>query len=294
MLFKFTSNFRLKKILSWILLSFIVNGCAPLVPDNYLGPTTIQTSQKVNGKWLKPRLIPISVSMLNSPKGQELLEPAMRPQPYKIGPFDNLNIVVWGHPEISTIPTSPSALPNIAETDVGFLNSGSQSPPILVQTDGTIFFPYVGHLKVSGHTINEIQNDITSRLIKYIRNPQVAVQISKYRNRNMYVLGEVRAPGMQPITDKPLTLMEAISAAGGINASTADPTHIYLVRGSYQQPDVFWLNARSPQALLIAERFPIQENDIVYVSAATLNSWNAFVGQVLPNFSTYYTLKGLS
>src|SRR3990167_9342577 len=110
----------------------------------------------------------------------------------------------------------------------------------------------------------------------------------------MYVLGEVNGPGMQPITDRPLTLMEAISAAGGIKTSSADPTHIYLVRGAYQQPDVFWLNAQSPQALLIAERFPLQENDIVYVSAASLNSWNAFVGQVLPNFSTYYTIKGLS
>ena len=88
--------------------------------------------------------------------------------------------------------------------------------------------------------------------------------------------------------------MEAISNAGDINTRHADPTHIYLVRGSYLQPDVFWLNAQSPQSLLIAEQFPLQENDIVYVSAATLNSWNSFTAQVLPNFTTYYTIKGLS
>ena len=86
------SNLRLKKISACVLLSFVLNGCAPLVPDNYLTPGTIQTPQKVNGEWLTPRLIPISAKMLDTPEGHELLEPAMKPLPYKIGPFDNLNI----------------------------------------------------------------------------------------------------------------------------------------------------------------------------------------------------------
>jgi polysaccharide export outer membrane protein len=288
------SNLCLKKISACVLLPLILNGCAPLVPDNYLTPGTVQTSQKINGKWLQPRLIPITAKMLTTPEGRELLEPAMRPQPYQVGAFDLLTVIVWGHPEISTIYTSPSALPDVNSTQALTLNLQSSNTPILVQSDGSIFFPYVGHLKVAGLTINQIQNQITQRLSRYIRQPQITVEVAKFRNRNAYVLGEVRSPGMQPMTDKPLTLMEAISAAGGINTSTADPTHIYLVRGSYQKPDVFWLNAHSPQALLMAEQFPLQENDIVYVSAASLNAWNSFINQILPNFSTYYTIKGLS
>ncbi|EKD71173.1 MAG: hypothetical protein ACD_46C00262G0022 [uncultured bacterium] len=99
---------------------------------------------------------------------------------------------------------------------------------------------------------------------------------------------------MQSLTDKPLSIMEALSSAGGINSGSADPSHIYIVRGSFQQPDVFWLDARTPQSLLIAERFPLQENDIVYVSAATLSPWNNFINQVLPSFSTYFTIKALA
>lgn len=270
-----------------------MSGCAPLVPDNFLSPTTVQTSQKINNQWVRPRIIPVSVKMLNSPEGRELLVPAMKPQPYRVGAFDNLNIIVWGHPEISTITTGSLPSINAFSLEGNTISSAASNPPILVQSDGTIFYPYVGHLKVEDLTINEIQDVITKRLSAYIRNPQVTVQVAKYR-RNVYVLGEVKAPGMQSLTDKPFSVMEAISNAGGISTGSADPSHIYLIRGSYQQPDVFWINLQSPQALLIAEKFPLQENDIVYVSAAIFNSWNSFVGTIFPTFTTYWTIKGLS
>lgn len=285
--------FRFKKIVLCALFPLTLTGCAPFVPDNYLSPGTIRMPIKqANGQWKQLKIVPISVAMLNTEEGQTLLRPELDPQPYRIGAFDNLNIIVWGHPEISTVASSTASLGSGGITP-GSISSTS-NPPVIVQTNGEIFYPYVGHLYVTGLTIDETQNKITHKLSAYIRNPQVTVQVAKYRNRNTYVLGEVKAPGMQPLTDKPLTLMEAISNAGGINPGSADPTHIYLIRGSYTEPQIFVLNTQSPQSLMIAEKFPMQENDIVYVSAATLNSWNNFIGTVLPNFSTYYTIKGLS
>ena len=266
-------------------------GCAPLIPGNYLNPTVIRTQQKIDGKFVQPQLVPINTDMLNTEQGRKLLQPAMTPEPYRIGPYDALNIIVWGHPDISTVSTAPIVNANGNFTSLSSMSS-SANPTISVETDGTIFYPYVGHLKVGGLTIKQAQDSISHRLSKYVLNPQVTVQVAKYRNRNIYVLGEVKNPGMQPLTDKPRSLMEAITNAGDINTGSADPTHIYLVRGSYQRPLIFWLNATSTQSLLIAERFPLQENDIVYVSAAILNPWNNFIGLVLPNFSTYYSIKG--
>lgn len=270
----------------------MITGCSPLIPDNFLSPSTINSPERVCGHWIKPRLIQITPNMLDTREGQCLLKPILCPQPYKIGPFDSLDIIVWGHPEISTIATSSAALPG-GGTAVQTAGSGGNPSPI-VQPNGKIFFPYIGYLYVSGLTIEEGQDLIAHRLSLYIRNPQVSVQVSKFRNSNIYVLGEVGLPGMIPITDKPLSLMEAISKAGGIKTTTADPTHIYIIRGCYRRPDIFSFNGQSPQTLMIAEKFPLQENDIVYIPAATLSSFTTLVNTILPTFATYYTIKGLS
>lgn len=287
-------------------------GCSPIVPSNYLGPSTIQSSEKIYGHWIKPNFIPINPEMLTSSVGKNLLVRYLRPRPYCIGSFDSLSIIVWGHPDISTagsiqlpsdaavtLSSSPQASgisSILSRSSASLANTGSVSTSggVDVQTDGTIFYPYVGKLKVAGLTMEQAQIKIAQRLSRYIRNPQVTVQVAKYRNRNIYVLGEVVSPGIQPLTNKPLTLMEAISNAGGINTNTADPTHIYLIRGTYQQPDIFWLKAATPQSLMIAEHFPLEENDIVYVSAATLAGVNNFFNQILPPFSTYITIKALA
>lgn len=294
LLFSKTTNYLTYSLI----LSSMLSGCAPLVPDNYLSPNTMRTPQKVNGKWVSPRIIPVNVQMLHTVEGQELLAPALQPKPYRIGTYDHLNIIVWGHPELSTLATAPAPTVN-ASTGAntlmtGVTNNSSNNPVISVQIDGTIFFPYVGRLKVEGLTLDETQEAITARLSRYVKNPQVTVQVSKFRNRNAFVLGEVKAPGMQPLTDKPLSLMEAISSAGGIDTNSADPSHIYLIRGSFEKPDIYLLNGQTPQSLMIAQQFPLQENDIVYVSAAVFNSWNHFVSTVFPTFTTYYTIKGLA
>lgn len=294
--FRMSIQFSLKKIFAYFILSFFLSGCAPFVPDNYLSPTTIGLPHLINGQIKETQVIPISGTMLNTLEGQRLLKSAMQPKLYRIGPFDNLDIIVWGHPEISTVASSAMPMPGATVTvaSSSLAVSGTGNPPVIVQSDGNIFYPYVGHLQVSGLTLDEAQSAITKRLSVYIRNPQVTVQVAKFRNRDVYVLGEVKNPGMQALTDKPLNLMEAISNAGGINPATADPTHIYIVRGTYQSFQIFSLNAHSAQALLIAEQFPLQENDIVYVSPAMLNAWNNFVNTVLPTFTQYYAIKGLA
>src|SRR3990167_3610680 len=120
---------------------------------------------------------------MDTPEGQRLLKPALKPQPYRIGPYDNLDIIVWGHPEISTISSSTMPVPGSGNLpSVG----GSNNPPVVGQSNGESDYPDVGHLHLSGLTIYEIQSKITHRLAHYIRNPQVTVQVSKFRNRRVY------------------------------------------------------------------------------------------------------------
>ncbi len=98
-----------------------------------------------------------------------------------------------------------------------------------VHNDGTIFYPYVGIIKVAGLKVTEIRDMVTDRLSKYIEDPQVDVSVAAFRHKKIYITGEVEDPGLYPVTNVPTRLIDAMGEAGGLT-SQADWSSVVLTR----------------------------------------------------------------
>jgi len=193
---------------------------------------------------------------------------------YKIGVQDVLMVRVWGDAGLSTVIETKGA--------------DKKADGLVVQNNGTIFYPYVGNIKVEGKSVEEIRVLLTEKLSKYITDPQISVGVSEYRSKRVHIMGEVRKPGTYPITDTPMSILDAMML-GGINNSTADTEQIFVIRrvstdnGAVAKPMIYRFNGGSADTMLLAGQFYLNTNDVVFVAPAGVVSWNRVISNILPS-----------
>lgn len=91
-----------------------------------------------------------------------------------------------------------------------------------VSTNGSITFPLVGNIKISGLTVSEAEKKLEQALQAYIKTPSVSFLIKEYANKTVYVLGQVKKPSsISILPEKTMTLLEAITSAGGFTDVSA-------------------------------------------------------------------------
>mgnify|MGYP000844034837 FL=1 len=126
---------------------------------------------------------------------------------YKIGPGDNLHIVVWRNPELSmSVPVRP---------------------------DGRISSPLIDDLAAMGKDPTGLARDIEKELGKFIRDPVVTVIVTSFigpYSEQIRVIGEAARPQTLPYKQK-MTVLDVMIAVGGITAF-ADGNSATIVRAS--------------------------------------------------------------
>lgn len=166
---------------------------------------------------------------------------------YKLGIGDVLSVGVWDHPEL----TIPAAVQRTAEFD-GFR----------VQADGSLNFAYAPGIKAAGQTVNQVRAELVKRLSRVIEDPQVDVKVVGFKSQRTYITGEVNKPGVYAITETPLTLIDAVSQAGGLT-DNADWQQVSFTRGDVTKN--IELNAFYASGDISQNRL-LQHGDIIHIS----------------------------
>ncbi len=132
---------------------------------------------------------------------------------YRISNGDVLNIMVWAHSDLN----SPIQQNNPQDNQV--------SRGAWVDERGYLAYPLVGQIYAKGKTITELQNILTGRLKRYLKNPQVSINVTEFRSQRISISGAVTKAGQLPITNIPLTILDAVNQAGGV-ADNADTQNV--------------------------------------------------------------------
>jgi polysaccharide export outer membrane protein len=121
---------------------------------------------------------------------------------YIIGADDVLDISVWKEPDVSrSVPVRP---------------------------DGKISLPLVSDVQAAGLTPTQLAADLTTRLKKFLNDPQVTVVVTAINSRRIYIVGEVARPGAFPLLPN-MTVLQALADAGGFT-TFANTKKIHILR----------------------------------------------------------------
>jgi polysaccharide export outer membrane protein len=137
------------------------------------------------------------------------------------------------------------------------------STTVVIRPDGRISLPLANELEASGKTSVELQQEITSRLSKYVVQPVVNVMVKQVNSLKISVLGEVRRPDVYRIKNR-VTVLDAIAMAGGFT-DLARPNKVIVLRNTLAGPQRIKINIKQLVADDSGAPFYLQTLDTVYV-----------------------------
>lgn len=214
---KITQNFRTAFVFIGLVVSLLSSGCSRFLPTS--GPSksaivnapndpknayiqVVDVTDKVARKLLSKNSYSLFSDTLTLPQDTS----------FKVGPGDVLEVSVWEAPPATLFGGS-----------ISDMRSGSAAtsrvvalPEQMISSEGTISIPFVGAVKASGRTLQQIEAKIEAGLRGKANQPQVLVRMIRNATSNVTLVGDVGTSTRMPLTPKGERLLDALAAAGGV------------------------------------------------------------------------------
>jgi protein involved in polysaccharide export with SLBB domain len=171
---------------------------------------------------------------------------------YELGPGDVVNFALFGRPELDR-------------------------PGFRIAPDGTVSFLQAQNINVNGLTLDEARLAIEKGLTSHFRSPRVIITPQEVGSKRFTILGKVTKKGIVTL-ERPITLVEAIANAGGLETGLfeykiielADLDRSFLSRGGRHLPIDFRRLLHDGEMKYNVE---IEPNDFIYIASNISNDY---------------------
>ena len=154
----------------------------------------------------------------------------------------------------------------------------------IIRADGYLNLPMIGDIKAAGLTVEELNNEISSKYSSRFPSLGTTVILTGAESRQVLVLGEVEKPGIYPMP-RYVGALQAVSFAGGYKDSAKLKSVLLIRKGKDGKPLLMRVDLSEVLSSGdITKDVPLQPYDVVYVPKTTINKVNIFVEQYIYKF----------
>jgi polysaccharide export outer membrane protein len=186
------------------------------------------------------------------PGNQASSTPASWRKRYELGPGDVVNFALYGRPDLNR-------------------------QAFRVAPDGTVSYLQAQNIQIAGLTLDEARQAIEQSLAAHFRSPRVIITPQEIGSKRFTILGKVAHKGVVTL-ERPITLVEAIANAGGLETGLfdykiielADLDHSFIVRGGQHLPVDFRRLLHEGDMKFNLE---IEPNDFIYIASNITNDY---------------------
>ena len=143
-----------------------------------------------------------------------------------------------------------------------------------VMSTGTIVISFI-EVEAAGHTIKEIREKAQIELSQYIRDFSVDLIPKEWREKKIFILGEVKNPGVYNFAAG-MTTVQALALAGGYK-NTAVLKDMRIIRGDLDNPELIRINLKGATTGKTVKDVLLAQNDVIYVPRSAIGDWNNFI-----------------
>jgi len=172
-------------------------------------------------------------------------------------------------------------------------NQPEFSGEFVIGPDGNIQYSFVGDIKASGLTKEELREVITKKLQKYMKIPEVSVTILAYLSKFVYILGEVARPGKYPMRGDEVSLRDALVQAG-LPTRDAALRRVYVIKPDmtkpvYKKVDIYKLLYKG----LLKDNVTLGPGDLVVVPSTVPSEINRALTNLLSPITRSAAVEGI-